>query len=317
MKLIIIGPGYSPIPPIGWGAVESLIWDYYEKLLSIDVNAHIINNKDLNQVITECNHSNADVIHIMYDDYCIIAPHLTCKKILYTSHYAYITHPSFKEEYSHYFHTIFMRVIEYQQYITSIYCISPHIKDVYRKYGYQGDIQIIHNGAREDKFVYASQPLYPDKSIYIAKIEYRKGQYTYQSISSIDFVGNYHDSPFNQSLSNYLGEWSKTTLYNNLTNYGNLILLSKGEADPLVVKEGLMAGLGVVISECSSANLDLTLPFITVIPNDKLEDITYVEEKIKENRLVSISMRDKIREYALLHFSWENIIQQYILNINL
>ena len=27
MKIVIIGPN-SPIPPVGWGAVESLIWDY-------------------------------------------------------------------------------------------------------------------------------------------------------------------------------------------------------------------------------------------------------------------------------------------------
>ena len=27
MKISIIGPGLMPIPPKGWGAVESLIWD--------------------------------------------------------------------------------------------------------------------------------------------------------------------------------------------------------------------------------------------------------------------------------------------------
>ena len=28
MKIALIGPGIMPIPPDGWGAVESLIWDY-------------------------------------------------------------------------------------------------------------------------------------------------------------------------------------------------------------------------------------------------------------------------------------------------
>ena len=28
MRLALIGPGIMPIPPDGWGAVESLIWDY-------------------------------------------------------------------------------------------------------------------------------------------------------------------------------------------------------------------------------------------------------------------------------------------------
>ena len=55
-------------------------------------------------------------------------------------------------------------------------------------------------------------------------------------------------------------------LYKGLTHYGNLVLLSDGEADPLVVKEGLMAELGVVISECASSNLDKDLDFITIIP---------------------------------------------------
>ena len=27
MKISIIGPGIMPIPPIGWGAVEILVWD--------------------------------------------------------------------------------------------------------------------------------------------------------------------------------------------------------------------------------------------------------------------------------------------------
>jgi glycosyltransferase involved in cell wall biosynthesis len=153
--------------------------------------------------------------------------------------------------------------------------------------------------------------LYPI-SIYVAKIEIRKAQYKYQTISSIDFVGNYHDSDFDITRSNYLGEWDKETLYKNLTEYGNLVLLSQGEADPLVVKEGLVAGLGVVLSESATANLDLSKPFITVIPNEKLENIQYVFQKIIENRLISIKMREEIRDYGLKYFSWNKIIDKYI-----
>ena len=29
MNIALIGPGILPIPPNGWGAVESLIWDYF------------------------------------------------------------------------------------------------------------------------------------------------------------------------------------------------------------------------------------------------------------------------------------------------
>ena len=310
-NVYLIGPGMKPIPPNGWGAIESLVWDYHENLLKKGVHSTIINDSNLREVVSQCNTSNPDVVHIMYDDYIIIAPYLNCRRILYTSHYAYITHPQFETKYAYYFNNYFKKVIEYQNLI-QLNVISNEIADVYRKYGYQKEINIICNGAREDLFRYTKEPTLTNKSVYVAKIEKRKCQYKYQIISSIDFVGNYHDSTFDIGRSNYLGEWDKQKLYSNLTDYGNLVLLSEGEADPLVVKEGLIAGLGVVVSECASANLDTSLPFITVIPNDKLDDINFVFRKIVQNRLTSIKMREEIREYALSKFSWNKIIDDYL-----
>ena len=107
----------------------------------------------------------------------------------------------------------------------------------------------------------------------------------------------------------YLGEWSKVHLYDNLTKYANLALLSDGEAHPLVCLEAMSAGLGLVISEYSAANLDTTLPFIDVITEDKIEDIEYVSEVLENNRRVSVGMRDEIREYAR-SFSWEKIVEE-------
>jgi glycosyltransferase involved in cell wall biosynthesis len=193
-----------------------------------------------------------------------------------------------------------------------INAISEDIKQVYAKYGFPAErIMVLRNGAREDNYLYTITPANASKSIYLGKVEYRKGQYKYQSLANIDFVGNYHDSPFDTRQSNYLGEWTKQQLYEKLTEYGNLVLLSDGEADPLVVKEALIAGLGVIVSECSAANLDRTKPFITVIPNERLTDLTYVENAIAENRAVSVCCRPEIREYALTHFAWNNIIDVY------
>jgi glycosyltransferase involved in cell wall biosynthesis len=301
----------KPIPPTGWGAIESLVWDYHENLLKKGVNSTIINDPNLREVVGQCNSSKPDVIHIMYDDYIIMAPYLNCQHILYTSHYAYITHPQFETKYAHYYNNYFKKVIEYQNRI-QLNVISNEIAEVYRKYGYKNEINVICNGAREDLFRFSNEPKLSNKSVYVAKIEKRKAQYKYQIISSIDFVGNYQDSTFDVKRSNYLGEWDKKTLYENLTDYGNLVLLSEGEADPLVVKEGLIAGLGVVVSECAAANLDTTLPFITIIPNDRLDDINFVFRKIVQNRLTSIKMREQIREYALSRFSWNKIIDDYI-----
>lgn len=313
MKILLIGPGCKPIPPTGWGACESVVWDYYVNL-SKKHDVEIINVPDKNEIINLTNSKNPDIVHVMYDDHICIVPHLNCKKIYYTSHFAYITNPNFKENCSHYFNNIFLKVIEYQKKII-FNALSKEVADVYIKYGYKNTINIVRNGAREDTFEYKEKPKYPDKSVYVGKVEFRKRQYKYQDIKSIDFVGNYHDSPFNLKSKNYLGEWDKPTLYKNLTNYGNLILLSDGEADPLVVKEALMAGLGVVVSESAKANLD-NKDFLTVIPDNKLDDIEFVENEIIKNREVSVKKRAKIRKYAVKKFSWKNIIEEYIKLLN-
>ena len=310
MKICIIGPGCKPIPPTGWGAIESIVWDYYINLKSSH-DVTIINNKNPNEIIIHANSIEYDIIHIMYDDHVIIAPYLKCSKIFYTSHYAYITHPYFEETQKWYFKNIFQQVIANQERLV-LNVISEQIKNVYIKYGFPSNkINVLHNGSREDEFKYHINPINKGKSIYLAKIELRKKQYIYQCIPNIDFVGNYHNSSFDLSQLNYLGEWNKEKLYNNLSHYGNLVLLSDGEADPLVVKEALICGLGVVVSECACANLDLSKEFITVIPNDKLTDISYVNDEIVKNREISITQRDRIREYGLKVFSWKNVLNKY------
>ena len=312
IQLILIGPGDKPIPPVGWGAIESLIWDYYENLKQNPlVNVMIINDRNIHRAIYNCNNLKADVIHIMYDDHISMVPHLKCKKILYTSHYACITQPGFEYKHKQYFNNIFKRVIQYSDRI-EINSISPMITAMYRKHGFQGKINSIWNGAREDKFEYVENPEKMDKSVYVAKIEHRKCQYKYQVIPGIDFVGNFQDSSFDVNQPNYLGEWDKPKLYQSLTQYGNLVLLSAAEADPLVVKEALICGLGIVISECCIANLDLTKDFITVIPNSKLDDMNYIQQKIMENRVYSVLNRDEIRAYAEKTFSWKAVIDRYL-----
>ena len=90
-----------------------------------------------------------------------------------------------------------------------------------------------------------------------------------------------------------------------------MVLLSDGEAHPLSCLEGIMAGLGLVISEYCTANLDTSLPFIDVIPENKINDEDFVRKTIAINRQKSISMRKEIRKYAENDFSWKVIIEKY------
>ena len=167
------------------------------------------------------------------------------------------------------------------------------------------------NGVNVDKFKYNKLQLESDicKSLYLAKIDYRKRQHMFQSIDSLYYAGNNADPRFDVNK-NYLGEWSKETLYNDLTKYGNLVLLSDGEAHPLVCLEAFAAGLGVVISQWAAANLDVSKDFITVIPEDKITDLEFVDAEIVRNRYYSVNNRPEIREYAE-SFAWKKVVEEY------
>ena len=53
MKIALVGPGIMEIPPKGWGAVESLIWDYATELDELGHEGVIINTPDRAQIIHE------------------------------------------------------------------------------------------------------------------------------------------------------------------------------------------------------------------------------------------------------------------------
>jgi hypothetical protein len=51
MRIAQVGPGIMPIPPDGWGAVEMLIWDYYQILTKQGHDVEIINTPDRNKIV--------------------------------------------------------------------------------------------------------------------------------------------------------------------------------------------------------------------------------------------------------------------------
>jgi hypothetical protein len=125
-------------------------------------------------------------------------------------------------------------------------------------------------------------------------------------------VGNINpDSPM-QTNKRIIGEWTKDYIYDNLTDNVNLILLSDSEAAPLVVLEGLMAGLGLVVSENSTANLDLNQSFIDIVPEKYINDEDYLDYIINKNKRVSLKTRNLIREYAVKNHSYDVTIPNYL-----
>ena len=303
MKIVLIGPGIMPIPPTGWGAVEILVWDTKVALEKLGHEVLIINTKNGREIIDKINTFRPDFVHVHYDEFVPIVPFIQYPNAI-TSHYGYLERPKMFGGYTNVANE-FMRIKP------NVFCLSEGIEKVYNVMFNIPNTFITPNGVNVNEFNFVSDPEHSDRSIYLAKIDYRKRQHLFQSIDSLWYAGNIADDRFN-TKKNYLGEWSKDRLYNELTEYGNLVLLSDGEAHPLVCMEALVAGLGVVVCEWGKANLDTTKEFITVIPEDKIEDISYVEEQIIKNREYSVAHRDEIREYGE-QFDWVKVIEKHYL----
>lgn len=311
MRLVLIGPGLMSIPPKGWGAVESLIWDYYTCIRTYhpDVDVHIVNEKEESVMLEKLRTLNPDIVHLHYDAYIERMRKVRGPIIILTSHYAYIDQQDAVKELDLY-HKIFRLFIASE---FPIFCLSPAIRDTYLRNGAEADTLFVHpNGANEELYRYTEEPALGHRSAYVGKIDGRKRQAHYVNISAIDFIGQIDGNQFPRDHPNWKGEWTKGQLQQGLTDYGNLVLLSEAEAHALVCCEALICGLGLVVSEFATANLDTSLPFITVIPTEKLSDTLYVAQEIERNRTISLAMRPQIREYALKNFSWRPLVAAYI-----
>jgi len=308
MKIALVGPGIMPIPPPGWGAVEILIWDYYKELTAQGHEVVIINTKQMLEIIRIVNAGKFDFVHLHYDVFFHILDKLECPNIAITSHYPYIDQPD--KYMNDGYNNIFQFLIKPSRYYNFVLADKDYA--TFLKYGANPTkLKKIKNGINSSAFVFREMPLY-NKCIYLGKVTSRKNQRKYQYLPNIDFVGNVDDPNFNTRTPNYLGEWTRDKIYKELTNYSNLLLISEGEADPLVVKEALIAGLGVVINKSSSENLDTSHDFITVLDDTKLNDLQYVYEKIQENMAICTAKRQSIRKYGEETFDIKVEVGKYL-----
>jgi len=306
MKLAFICAGDIQVPPPAWGAVEILVWEYYNNLLDLGIHPHIYNSKNLSWVKSEIEKNNFDLVHLQHEDLLPYLHDVKTKKLAVTSHCGWAEN---YEHYYPYYWKTFKHILNGNHYI---FALSEQIKNNYLNFGFDSNKAFItKNGVNTQNYRVTNTPKYHDRSLYLGKIEFRKRQYLVSDKNlNIDFAG-FGDTLNLSSTNKLLGQWTKDKVYNETTEYANLILLSISEAHALVCMEALASGLGLVISEKSTANLDLTKKFITVIPEEKINDLQYLKEKIESNREYSINNRKEIVEYAK-SFDWKIVTKEYL-----
>jgi hypothetical protein len=299
MKICLIEPGILPIPCKGWGAVERLAWENYQDYIALGHEVDIVNVPDRNQIISLVNQTKYDVVHVHYDHFYDILSNLQCKLKIITSHYPYINISSQwgADGYTDKFYGIIAAKDTYN------FTVSQKDADTFVAYG-QDPSRVWHNaeGAQVKSYNFTMKPDKPERTLCLGRILARKRQSLLQNIKSVDFIGPIADNTFH-NMTNYKGELDREDLNKTITQYGNLIMLSGAEnVTLLVIKEALICGLGVVISECCASELDTSLDFITVIPEDRMTDLSFIESEIKRNRDLSVPQRDVIRQYSVEKF---------------
>jgi hypothetical protein len=312
MRIGHVGYGSGEIPPKGWGAVEALIWDYKFHLEKLGHEFEIVNTREPQEVIEKVNSLSLDVVHVHNDLFFPVMPYLNVPVRILCTHDANVTarnlatgHPQL---------VLYRKIMLEEDFF--ICCLSDRIKGSFARLGVtRARLFLAKNGARADLFRFNETAELPDRSVCVGAVSERKRQYLLSWLDWIDFVGPKQDKRFNYSTPNYLGQWSREFLYSNLTRYANLVLLSESEAAPLVVREALMAGLGVVVSEAAAVDLDRKQPFIEIIPERRVRDKDYVAAAVKNNQRIAVKSRQTIRRYAVEHFDWSRLIKEYDRNV--
>ncbi len=304
LRIALIGPGVLTSRG-GWGAIENLVDDYAKWLSRLpNVVCASTDSSDFSVVLQTLRNFAPNVIHVQYDDYVAWIPSLQAEfpeaRILFTLHHSYLLNQSRWEGYKSIVDSL--NAIDKTRVVAV--ALSPAIRAFFKVKGFRW-IYTQPNCADHEKIAFAPTHCFPDRSICLAKICTRKGQARVAHDTSVWFAGPIADETF-ASHDRWLGEWSRSDVESKLTHYANLVLLSDGEADPLVVKEAMMAGLGLVLTRCAAANLDLHCPWIHVV-----EDGDNVSELIAQNREVALMHREAIRAYALEHFSYQARVESY------
>ena len=313
MRLALIAHGAMPIPPKGWGAVEGIIWNWKLYLERAGHSVDIFNTRCIHSVIYDINHGDYHFAHCHNEAFVLdCVAHLNVP-FAATNHTVLKRLSSGDYEYAGAAQYQFKSMLQAPANIV----LSEKIKGIYLRNGYQGFLRVLRNAVATENFRVHNRG--NGKAICLGRIARRKRQHWLSEIArdrvAIDFVGPWDRETATEfkehQMAKYLGAWDRQTLYDRLSDYSCLALLSGSEAAaPLVVLEAFAAGLSVVISEACAENL-IDKEFITIIPDHEKNPVV-ISQAIHAAIEKNASLRPEICSYALEHFDYNVLCQEYL-----
>jgi len=307
MRIALVSTGQLPIPAPGYGGIELVLHHHRQILERLGHEVRIVNVMRGTSIarrlsiVRQVNSFRPDLAHIHASKYFNLSLWLKCRGIFLTDHAPEVSLADYP------YHR---RALQKN---TRIICLSENIRRHYVAAGAPpGSAHVIPNGLMTGRFRFTEAPRHREHSLCLAVINRRKRQHLLRGIPGLYFAGPVEDAI--TLGENYLGEWSRVQVENDLTDYANLVLLSESEvAAALVCLEAMASGLGLVISQTNAANLDTSLPFIDVVPEEKIPDREHVADVIAKNRVAALGMRREIRDYAEKNFDVAQIIERQYL----
>jgi glycosyltransferase involved in cell wall biosynthesis len=311
MRIALIAHGNVEIPPPAWGAVEGTIWQRKIRLEQLGHTVDVYNTPRIHEVVHSINRGRYDFAHCHNELFAWACNRYLRVPCAMTSHHGGWHRFARRRRAYESFQYLFEETLE----SPANFVLSERIRDVYVKNGYSGFLRVLPNAVETSEFRFAEQG--NGKVLCLGAVTPRKRQAWAARATGgrvpIDFVGPMRDPRFREdTTSKYLGVWDRATLYDRLTDYSCLVLMSGSEAAPKVVLEALAAGLNVVVSSACTANLT-DEPFITVLPDRRV--------KLRSSALVAALRqavesnarhRPSIRSYAEQHLDYSHQIPRYL-----
>jgi len=158
---------------------------------------------------------------------------------------------------------------------------ATFIADEYRRLGYRGFLERLPTGVEATVFAKAARG--SKQAVCVGPVGARLRQAMLAEWTEgrvpVDFVGPWdkaHHPAFGRyAPGRYLGQWPRTTMYDTLTEYRCLVLLSVSDSAPAICRAALAAGLSLVITPACAADLG-SPEFIHVLSEEELRRDTLV-----------------------------------------
>lgn len=254
--VLIIAPGTLSVPPKGWGAVETVVFDHKKILEEAGLRVSLLNSQNIFDWIRAFSKFPKITLnhYDMHAKKALIFSRACRSQLVSISHYGYAGMP---EKWSPDYRKLAKSVTKSKLVI----CLSDRILETLSVNFPNSELKVFNN--RLDTVPKDGSHL--KEALYLGKIEPRKRQVEIMRLvrncsSKVDFVGPIADERLDLKLLgpnvSYLGEWSREEVALSLGKYKVLVLASDGEADALVIHEALLAGLVVVATKSASGSFE-------------------------------------------------------------